>query len=164
MPTPTFIALANHTLTGSDSSIVFSSIPGTYRDLVIYMSIKSTGSTTENRIRFNGDASNIYSMVQMGGAENNGTVSNTGTTTGGWINPNSALSSAQFNVVTVDILEYSVTNKHKTYLSRFNPEAGYANALAVRWANLNAINQIEFYTLTNAFAAGSTFALYGIAS
>jgi hypothetical protein len=160
MPTPTYTALATITLASTASSVTFGSIPTTYRDLVVVFSFKATAAT-EPRIRFNGDTGSNYSFVQLGG-NGSSTLSNTGTTTGGWITPNSALSTSNFDTTIIQIMDSSATDKQKTYLSRFSPDANYVNALAVRWANTSAITSINAYTTSNAFAIGSTFSLYGV--
>ena len=162
MATPTFTALAEVELTASDSSITFSSIPNTFKDIVISMSIKATGACGPY-IRFNNDASNLYFMAQLA-ADGGATLGNTGQTSYGWIQPNSNLSLVNFDCVEINIQDYSTTGKTRTYLSRIdNTEANhYHNALAGRWASTAVINTITVGTTANAFAAGSTIGLFGI--
>jgi hypothetical protein len=64
MPTPTYIPLATVTLGSADSSVTFSSIPATYRDLILVLN--GTRSTTSGvRARANADAGANYPMVYM---------------------------------------------------------------------------------------------------
>ncbi len=64
MPTATYIALANLTLTGTDAEVSFASIPATFRDLVVITNVD--GSTqTEMFVRLNGDTGNNYNTVRM---------------------------------------------------------------------------------------------------
>ena len=46
MPTPTYVALAKTVLTGSQTSVTFSSIPSTYTDLLLSMSVRGSRATT----------------------------------------------------------------------------------------------------------------------
>ena len=62
------------------------------------------------------------------------------------------------------ILDYSVTDKHKSVLYRDNNASDITAAIAGRWASTSAVNAIEIYTSVNQFASGSTFYLYGIVS
>lgn len=164
MPTSTYTALAKVTLSSSDSSITFSSIPNTYRDIVISMSIKNSSTSGGPFIRFNSDTGNNYIMVQMANDGVNTPLFNTGTTNYGWLSPNSNFSSTSFDNIEVNIFDYSTTDKQTTYLSRMDaPNSGvYHNALAVRWNSTAVINTIEVATTANAFAAGSTIGLFGI--
>lgn len=155
MATPTYTPIASITLGSSASSVTFSSIDQSYRDLVLVVSSKHTGSGNQGLdLRFNGDASNrsrVY-MAGTGPGTDSGTISDM---------------LAQFNdeanfyVGITQLMDYSATDKHKTVLTRFG--AGFVNAVAQRWASTSAVTSIRL-AYTNDIAAGSTFALYGIAS
>ena len=162
MSTPTYIPLANITLSSTAASVTFGSIPNTYRDLVLVLSAKNNiGNGYEVSIRANGDAGNNYSTQFMGG-ESTTTVAFTQASVSrgqiGWSDStNSGLCVAQF-------FDYSATNKHKTILSRNgNADQSRAYAQSIRWANTAAITSIQVLNIgTPLFTAGSTFALYGI--
>jgi hypothetical protein len=62
------------------------------------------------------------------------------------------------------IMDYSATDKHKTVLTTRILAASYVDRFAQRWANTSAITSMEVFASSNAFAIGSTFSLYGIAS
>jgi hypothetical protein len=161
MPTPTYTPMATVTLASSSSSVTFSNIPATpYRDIIVVGSIKGT-SANEIRMRFNGNSSSIYNFVQMNG-DGSTTLSNVGTTTGGWINPNYSISATDFNPIVINIMDFATTDKQKIYLSRFNNAANSTNLLGGRFASTSAITQIEFFTTSNALAIGSTLSLYGV--
>ena len=149
MPTSTYIPLATTTLASSTATVTFSSIPSSYRDLVIVIdgSAASAGATFLN---FNADSSNL-SYVRM-----YGTGSSTGSDTsriGMW--------TAQSNIV-FQIMDYSATDKHKTYLARANAAGNQVAALASRWASTSAITSILIDHSTSNFDASTTFSLYGI--
>lgn len=158
-------ALATVTLQAASSTVTFSGIPNSYRDLILVLTGSPIDSSyPETLIRFNSDSATNYSHVNMTG---NG--SGTGSASGGsetfgrigrgyGIGPNT---SSVF-VTSVQIIDYSATNKHKTVLARNNVANAGVETAAVRWANSNdAINSIQVYVAAGGFAAGSTFSLYG---
>jgi hypothetical protein len=161
MPTPTYTALATRTLTGTASSVVFSTIPATYRDLILVCSGTSSNTAINSIfVRFNSDAGSNYPFVQMYGTAA-GAGSNTSTTTGA-IAGLTISSSVNTNIT--QIMDYSATDKHKTTLSRQNSMGdSYVRASASRWTNTAAITSITCFIDTGAnFNSGSTFSLYGI--
>lgn len=165
MPTATYIALANLTLSSAQKTITFSSIPGTYRDLVLVMDHLVTGAASNKIVRFNNDSGSNYPWVYMGG---NGTsaISGTNTSTSLLVEALAAGSTTERLLTITNIMDYSTTDRHKTTLTR-NGRAGQGtDAIICRWANTSPITSISI-TQNNAiadFALGSTFALYGIVS
>lgn len=149
--TATYIALANVTLTGSDSSVEFSSIPTTYRDLVIVF--VATGSIDENlTFTINGSTSD-FTNVQMTSAP----ASSSGST-----NTIGRVGTVQ-TMGKIEFFDYAQTNKHKSFLVRTNVTGSDARQLAARWGQTTAINSIALgIRLGGSFLTGSTFALYGI--
>ena len=157
MGSPTYIPLANITLTGTDSNITFASIPATYRDLdLVIDGTISAGGGEVVRINFNGDGtSGNYPAVFMDG-NGSTTTSSTDNRRFGLMYPTRTNIIAQLN-------DYSTTDKHKTWLSRANGPANAVFASAGRWANTAAITSISIFPDANGFATGSTFSLFGIA-
>lgn len=155
MGSPTYIPLATITLTGSDSSIDFASIPAIYRDLVLVIN-STTTSGQDILFRFNGDTSN-YSRVYAYGP-GSGTNSGSDSTAGwGWTSTARSMS-------TLQIMDYSATDKHKTILSRTGEPTSYGTAMfAGRWASTAAVTSISAIVSSGSFATGSTFSLFGIA-
>ena len=152
MPTPTYTALANITLGSSASSVTFSSIPATYRDLILTLNGVGTGAAPL-RLRYNADSGSNYTYV---GTSN--VYSEAGTTT----------SACQFFDIDTNryfyqcqIMDYSATDKQKTTITRGRREP---HMEANRWANTAAITSISVSTPSNAMAAGFTITLFGIAS
>lgn len=152
MPTPTYIPLATQNLT-SAASVTFSSIPATYRDIIIVVrgSITSAGDVW---MRFNGDSGSNYTFVQMAG-NGSSASSSSGSQTFGQI---SNTGSGEIAAI-ASVMDYSATDKHKTILSRNTGDI--VRAWAVRWANTAAINQIQVSAASSFSTA--TISLYGIA-
>ena len=160
MPTSTYTALANITLGSSASSVTFSSIPATYRDLRIMIAGTTSGGVN-TVLRFNSDTGNNYTGVLMSG---NGSTATSGTYGAGSLLYFGALWTTVGNTY-VDIMDYSATDKHKTILGRHSNAANEAGAHAGRWANTAAITSVTVLTASAAtYSSGTTFALYGIAS
>jgi hypothetical protein len=170
MPTPTYTPLATVTLGASASSVTFSSIPATYRDLILVMDL--IGSTTAANafvgIRLNSDTGNNYNRVAMVG---------TGSTTSSFSAANQAYffcggfpasNSNSRGLTITDFMDYSATDKHKTMLQKEANPTVSAIAYAARWANTSAVTSIEISATPtvgdNNFGSTSTFSLYGIAS
>jgi hypothetical protein len=165
MPTPTYIALATTTLGSNAATVTFSSIPATYKDLIVVFNGGWINSSNgESIIRFNGDAGANYSRIYaLGDGSSTGSGANAGLTEGSWwAMDNSANSNS-----TLQIMDYSATDKHKTVLSRSNSFPGlYTLMMAGRWASTSAINQISISTFGagGSVRAGSTISLYGVAA
>jgi hypothetical protein len=165
MPTPTYTPLANITLGSSASSVTFSSIPATFRDLVLVSSVIHTGAGG-NQMRVNGDTGSNYPFVQMLG-DGSATTANSGTLSyfTPFTNSNPGTTSPVLGIT--EFIDYSATDKHKTMLmtnsSHGTTQSPMVAKIAARWANTAAITTILIYPVSTTMAAGSTFALYGIA-
>jgi hypothetical protein len=160
----TYTPIATNTVSGtSTATVTFSSIAGTYTDLIIV----ANGSITVNDdtyIQFNGSGGTAYSGTYIAG---NGTTASSGrytsndrivndytsypTTTGGaW--------TAIFH-----FMNYANTTTNKTVLIRSNNAVIGTNASVHRWASTSAITSIALQcTGTSKWGNGTTFTLYGI--
>lgn len=163
MPTPTYTPLANITLGSSAASVTFSSISGLYRDLILVWNGKTTNLYENLMIRFNSDTGSNYNRVWMTG---NGSAASSSSGSGedrfyamAW-----GLSNTDPSNGVIQVMDYAATDKHKSVLSRFNQSAIGVDAVAGRWASTSAITSLTVFTAASGFAAGSSLALYGIAS
>lgn len=149
----TYTPIATNTLSSAASSVTFSSIPGTYTDLVWIIEGISTANTVIT-VQFNNDTSANYSCTWING---NGTsaVSSRDTTSYIYIgNPTN-----RFNIIG-SILNYSNSSTYKSWLSRSNTVASQVAAVVGLWRSTSAITSIKF--LNSNFDTGTTFTLYGI--
>jgi hypothetical protein len=162
LPSPTYTPLANVTLSSSASSVTFSSIPATYRDLVLVVEATST-SLAYGKLEINSDTGSNYSYVLMQGNGSAAASGSVGGVASGYFSPydNPRFSTTAHLSIT-QIMDYAQTNKHKTWISRGNRAADGVGAVAGRWASTNAITQIKLSPTSGNWASGSTFALYGI--
>ena len=151
MPTPTYDLIASNVLTSDTGTLTFSSIPATYRDLVIVVRMSNASVYS---LRFNGDSGLNYHSVAMTGF---GTTATSSTSS-----PDDQISISYNAPGIVQILDYSATDKHKSVLARADSSATATQARAGRWANTAAINSITFTNMSS--NSGSSFYLYGISA
>jgi hypothetical protein len=153
-------------------TVTFSSIPGTYRDLVIVIRGRSTAAATNVSVIavFNSDSGAHYFRVRMG--TTNGSSATVGVGSGetaaimGSLTAASATSGFVGNCE-AQVLDYRGTAFHKNWFSRYGGELGTstsafnANLVSGRWADTSAINQIDVVLSSGNFASGSVVSLYG---
>jgi hypothetical protein len=160
MPTPTYTALATVTLGTATASVTFSSIPATYRDLILVSDYK-TSVASNSLLRFNSDSGSNYPYVAMGG-NSDGTSSFSATENALYLNVNSTQVEKQTTTI-LNVMDYSATDKHKTNLVRNGGQnADVVWAYAPRWANTAAITTMALTLSSGNYSAGSTFSLYGV--
>jgi hypothetical protein len=159
------------TVTGSGSSVTFSSIPSTYKHLQIRMigRIDRAGEANDFfTIRYNSDTGANYSWHAL---EGSGTTvyaesgSSTSLPRNGDIAATTAASGI-FGVGVIDILDYTNTSKYKTtrtFTGRDANGSGWVWFGSSLWLNTAAINTINILpTYGTGFQANTQFALYGI--
>ena len=165
MPTSTYISLANTTLTGTAASVTFSSISQAYKDIVLVMSCTAT-STTNVFLQPN-NSSYPYAYVAMG---TNGSSGFSGSDDGNYEGIlTTAYTIPDTSIIwtmKADIMDYSSTDKHKTFLIRNGGGfvAPGTAAIAGRWKSTDAMTSLVITAGGNSFASGSSFAIYGIAA
>jgi hypothetical protein len=161
MPTPTYTPLATVTLGSAAASVTFSSIPATYRDLVLVQRVlQNTTGVRQGIIRPNNDSFNA-SLVFMDGS-GSATASGTGSILTTFFMASGPAANTPITAIT-QIMDYSATDKHKTILNRSGSSFDPVSAYASRWASTSAITSLVYLPNQGGnFSAGSTFDLYGI--
>jgi len=174
MPTSTYTPLATVTLGSSAASVTCSSIPATYRDLILVVTGRSTYTTDAGEglsLRLNSDSGSNYSYVRMGGTGSSAFSDTASSQTRAFVSSmrSSASSNTSPSVSIVQIMDYSATDKHKTILGRGTPDAGDGvTAHASRWANTAATTTVGIFPERNLqgassqWAIGTTLNLYGV--
>lgn len=164
MPTPTYDAIASTTLTSSASSVTFSSIVGTYRDLVLVINAAQTTSGGYPYMGINGGGVGNINLVQMKG--NGSTAASASASNEEWFNfdfMDSGMMTTSFEFSSiVHFFDYAQTDKHKSFLARTDNASVRTIATAGRKAITTAITSLTVYPGAGNLAAGSTFSLYGI--
>jgi uncharacterized protein len=160
---PTYEPIATQTLTTTTSSLAFTSITGSYTDLVLVISAKNTTAQNyETFIQFNSDTGSNYSQTFLqnyAGSTQSGRNSNITEIRPGKTN------TLSFDANIININNYSNSTTYKTTISRGNNGDFNTSALVGLWRNTAAITRIDVICESGAsYTAGSTFTLYGIAA
>lgn len=163
------------TFTGSESAKTFSSIPATFKDLVLIFNGRSQRAgqvASTHGVRFNSDstAANYYSQfINASGTTIN--ASNTSASVGyaaGLVYPAATASAGCAGYFEMKVGDYAGTTFHKM----FSGEQMYSDAASAgghsakrfggRWLSTSAITSVEFLDInTQNFVAGSKVELYG---
>jgi len=157
-----YTALANVTLGSSAASVTFSSISQAYRDLVLVSTGTATSNSWQVSMRFNSDSGSNYTDVYM-----LGTGSSALSASGTFSAIDISFFRSSVTSGATNIFDYSATNKHKTLLTRYDNASDATVARASRWANTAAITSFVLFNGSGGseqFAAGTTFALYGVSA
>lgn len=164
----TYTAIATQTLGSAAASVTFSSIPGTYTDLVLVANgYNATGDGVAPRLVFNSDTASNYSRTILSGDGSSATSSrNTNQSeifignVVGW-----DTTSTQPAMFIAQIMNYSNTTTNKTVLARLGAASGTypgTEALVGLYRSTSAITNVQVTSGSGTFAIGSTFSLYGI--
>jgi hypothetical protein len=159
----TYTPIATTTLSSAQSSVTFSSISGSYTDLVLVMSPWLTSGADNSKITVNSDTGTNYSRTNLYG-DGSSAGSGRGTSESAFYPDRSAYpnTTAGANTVIVSFMNYSNTTTYKTFLARANNTSYGTSAQVGLWRNTSAITSITITHATSTYASGSTFSLYGI--
>ena len=152
MPTPTYDLIASNVLGSSASSVTFSSLPQTYRDLVI---VVRKATTTSFELQLGGQPNTVSNVRMWGDGTNPGSQAAT--------NNSGVGTYYQANLAIWQVFDYTTTDKHKPVLMRANAADVAVVAAAGRWGYTNAVSTITIST-GGTFESGDTFYVYGIVS
>ena len=154
---------------GGQSTITFSSIPGTYKHLQIRAIAKDSQASSSHslRIQFNSDTGSNYTYHAVIG---DGSSASAGALTSQTnLFPGFVMGTTGTNVFAVsihDILDYANTNKYKvirTLSGVDNNGSGNMGLFSGLWINTNAITSITILPAASTnFTQYSQFDLYGI--
>jgi hypothetical protein len=159
----TYTPIATQTLGSAAASVTFSSISGSYTDLVIIVNGSVTTGNPSVWMRLNSDSGSNYSKVRFSG---------NGTSAASQLNSNqtkvdvasaSGITTTYESIVITQIMNYSNTTTYKTILTRANVASVGTEANVNMWRNTAAVTAVEILNSSGTtFTTGSTFTLYGI--
>lgn len=145
------------------NTILFSSIPQNYSDLIITW---QAGETANAGVypKFNSDTGTNYSRYTLYG---NGTASNAvkqvNVSTAWIIGANITLSNTLENTGEIQIFGYSSSSIYKTWLVQEGSASNGVSTSYGVWKSNSAITQLEIICAsTDKFTSGSSFILWGI--
>jgi len=161
--TATYALIESQVLGSSQASVTFSSIPGTYTDLILVIQAKTTdASTSRLNGQLNSDTGNNYSYTQLTG---NGTSAASARIANFSIldfGGHPSTSNSRQAQATIHIMDYSNATTNKTTLIRFDDAGNETAARVGLWRNTAAVTTISMSFGAGNIAIGSTFRLYGI--
>ena len=159
----TYTPIATTTLGSATASYTFSSIPGTYTDLILVVNARLSSGAANFNLQFNSDTGSNYSSTVLAGDGSSAFSVRSSNSTSG----NIGLVGAEYGTTVINIMNYANTTTNKTAIASYKMTSsayGEAGAKVVLWRNTSAINSVSILVTTSTFNTGSTFTLYGIAS
>ena len=157
----TYTPIATTTVGTATNTVTFSSISGSYTDLVIVINGIASGGGMNPIIQFNGDTASNYSLTWVYGNGTSAFSNRYSSQTSSYIG---YLSSSEQGNIILQVQNYSNTTTNKTTLFRWNTVSIESGAGVALWRNTAAITSISFKTSANNYGVGTTFTLYGIAA
>lgn len=159
--------IAKTTLGSDAANIEFTSIPGTYTDLVLVVVARSTRNASGDGcgFRVNGDTGSNYSITLLRGTGSAADSSRESNATAMLpVDIEGATATADtFSIITYQIMSYSNTNVYKTVLISNAAVLQTVRRVVGLWRSTSAITSVKVYpSIGPNFKAGSTAALYGI--
>lgn len=167
----TYEPIATTTLGSTQTSVTFSSISGTYTDVILVCSITPSDTQAPALLcEVNSDTGSNYSGTFLYGngsaAGSNRLTSQTRFTLARQYSLGDS-TSGQPNFIT-HFQNYSNATTYKTVMTRANTPSGTTyrgvEASVGLWRSTSAITTIKVFVSAGGFASGSTFTLYGIAA
>lgn len=153
----TYDKIATTTLGSAQASVTFSSISGSYTDLVVVIAGSSSAGGTII-VQYNGDSGTNYSWTYLNG---NGSSASSGRVTSYAGYGLGEIRTYQGNAI-AHIQNYSNSTTFKTALCRANTASDYVQSAVALWRSTSAITSINFTVASSTFASGTTFNIYGI--
>jgi len=157
----TYEPIATTTASGSTTSVTFSSIPGTYTDIIVICNNQNASNGDNGlQMRFNSDTGSNYSTTYIYGDGSSAVSGRQTSTTGAQFG---RVASANITTSIGQIQNYSNSTTYKTVLGRGNNSSALVWGSVSLWRNTSAITSITIFNEASAtISSGSTFTLYGI--
>lgn len=157
----TYEPIANNTLGSAVSTVTFSSISGSYTDLIIIANIKSSVNSNIF-MQFNSDTATNYSRTILSGTGSSVTSARNSNIAKIYLDYNAFATTNFDNTKIIQIMNYSKTTTNKTCLVRSGTSTNGIDAIVGMWRNTAAITSILLTNESGNFSIGSSFTLYGI--
>jgi hypothetical protein len=165
----TYTLISSNVLSSSAASVTFSSIPATYTDLVLRVSVRRDASGRQDlRLAVNGSTSDGYNAWLQG----SGATATSGTSGAQYVRINNIVPSTAETSDTFGSAEFYLPNyltSANKPISGFgvgenNATTAYIGAVASLYLQTTAISSLDLSLATGSFASGSSFYLYGISN
>ena len=159
----TYTPIATTTLGTAAASYTFSSISGSYTDLVLVVAGTNTSAGGRSMtLVFNSDTGTNYSSTYLSG---DGSAASSGRyTSTAYIDTAASIHQSTISNAIVQIQNYSNATTYKTALTRGNNSAVVVRTSVGLWRSTSAITSVKVGLTADNWAVGTTFTLYGIAA
>ena len=150
----TYEPIATTTLGSGTATVTFSSIPGTYTDLILM--IGGAASAAQGmHLYFNNDTASNYSRTYFYG-------DGTSAVSARVANHQLLEIGTAISTVYAHVMNYANTTTNKTTLSRGGSASNLTIAEVGLWRSTTAINRIDVTTASGTMNTGTVLTLYGI--
>lgn len=151
----TYEPIATYTVPSAQASYTFSSIPGTYTDLVLI--VQATTISANYNLRLNGDTGANYSYTSIYGTGSSATSGRSANNTVIGL----TYTSSGAPISKIQIQNYSNSTTNKTLLIRQDDSSNATTTTVGLWRNSSAITSITIVSSGN-IPTGTMLTLYGI--
>lgn len=158
------VPIAWQSLGSTTTTVTFSSIPSTYRDLYFRMTVNGGNASASYMLtRMNGDSGTNYSDQVAFGSSSAGATSRNAANYLFLDESFVTFNSTTYATYGYHILDYATVDKFKPILARADNGSNGTTMCAGRWSSTAAVTSVTFNDGSGwGFGAGSTFALYGV--
>lgn len=161
MPTPAIVPLEDVILSAATTSINISSIPNTYKDIIISLTWRNSGNGSAVRVRLNSSTGSHDWATFYG---------NMNASFGGWNGDEN--SSRAFGVAagpttewqtgTITVYDYANPNRHTLLMARHADASGDSSWVGGRWESNAAVNTITIFdVLGQTIQSGARLQVWG---
>jgi hypothetical protein len=155
---PTFTPIATTTLGSAQSSVTFSSISGSYTDLVLVIAGTSSADVSYN-IQLNSDTGSNYSYTYVYGDGSSVATGNPSNQT--YMGAFGRTGTSQGNGI-IHFMNYSNTTTNKTVIGRGSLASQMTLMSVGLWRSTAAITSIKLTPESGTISSGCVISLYGI--
>ena len=159
----TYEPIATTTLGSAAATITFNSIPATYTDIRVVLSLIGTIAGRQSLVTFNNDSSALYSMTYLYGTGTGAASGRSSNRNDFWIEVGGASTTIP-HLITYDVFSYAGST-FKTVLAtgqEDNNGSGYVSRTVALYRSTTAISRMDMTLSGTTFAIGTTATLYGI--
>lgn len=153
---------------GTTKTVSFLSVPGTYRDLALWLPVRnSNGNYGGFRVFFNNTDSNIQFQFMNGESSALSSGSRSDSIDVGMFPISGDTPTDAYSPASVYVYNYASTSQTKQYMvdSLRHGSSNYKSRMCgAFWNSTNAITRVDVSIDTDNFEQGSTFYLYGISN
>jgi hypothetical protein len=163
--TSTYEKIATHTITTNVASYTFTSIPGTYTDLVLIIGNGEHSDASQTTVQFNSDTGSNYSRTALsatGGSNTSVRATSATSLMLEWNGYPSVNGNKDYTGVW-NFMNYANTTTYKTIIGRGNSvSTGVVTSVGL-WRSTSAITSIKLQpSNTSFFMSYGVYTLYGI--